>query len=134
MSRTARLKEQAHKLVDGLPEGATWDDLMYEIYVRQSVEAGFADADAGRVTSVDDVRESFGLSRWRSSGLIPRRPSSERSMRYIAQSSQRYALQMVDRITNRSKQIGQFPRSGRMVPEFSSDTIREVFEGSYRII
>jgi predicted transcriptional regulator len=57
------VKAEARKLVEALPDDATWDDLMYEIYVRQSVEQGLADADAGRVVSVEDLRESFGLSR-----------------------------------------------------------------------
>lgn len=55
------IKEEAHKLVDKLPETCTWDDLMYEIYVRQVIDAGLADSDAGRVTSVEEVRAKFGL-------------------------------------------------------------------------
>jgi predicted transcriptional regulator len=62
MSAT-HIREEARKIVEALPDDATWDDLMYEIYVRQSVEEGLADADAGRVTSVEDLRESFGLPR-----------------------------------------------------------------------
>ena len=27
------IKEEAHKLVDRLPERTTWDDLMHEIYI-----------------------------------------------------------------------------------------------------
>ena len=54
-------KEKARRLVDSLPENATWDDLMYAIYVRQVVEAGQADAAAGQTTPVADVRESLGL-------------------------------------------------------------------------
>ena len=57
------VKDEIRKLADALPDDATWDDVMYEIYVRQSVEAGRADADAGRVISVEDLRESFGLPR-----------------------------------------------------------------------
>jgi len=53
---------------------------------------------------------------------------------YIAQNSEFYAKRTVDRLTNRSKQIGQFPYSGRKVPEFDTDTVREVLEGQYRII
>ncbi len=49
----ANLKDEAHRLVDRLPEQATWDDLMYEIYVRQSVEAGLRDSEANRVTDTD---------------------------------------------------------------------------------
>ncbi len=53
---------------------------------------------------------------------------------YIAQSSNTYAVRTVDRITNRSKQIGTFALSGRKVPEYDTDQIREVFAGPYRII
>jgi toxin ParE1/3/4 len=53
---------------------------------------------------------------------------------YVAQDSKTYALQTVDRITRRSQQIGEFPLSGRKVPEYDLDQIREVFSGSYRII
>ena len=55
------IKEEAHRLVDQLPENATWEDLVYRIYVRQSIEAGIRDADAGRAESVAEVRRSFGL-------------------------------------------------------------------------
>lgn len=53
---------------------------------------------------------------------------------YIAQDSPYYAIRMVDRLTSRSMQIGDFPQAGRPVPEFDRDDIREVFEGHYRII
>ena len=58
---SASVKEQARRLVDQLPESSTWDDLMHEIYVRQAVEAGLADSNAGRTRSVDEVRAEFGL-------------------------------------------------------------------------
>jgi len=53
---------------------------------------------------------------------------------YISCDSKEYARRVVDRITRRSIQIGDCPFSGRMVPELSVDRIREVLEGSYRII
>jgi predicted transcriptional regulator len=59
----ATVKKEAKRLVNELPDDATWDDLMYRIYVRQAIEAGLRDADAGRVVSVDEVRARFGLSR-----------------------------------------------------------------------
>ncbi|VTT97163.1 Uncharacterized protein OS=Calothrix sp. PCC 6303 GN=Cal6303_0919 PE=4 SV=1 [Gemmataceae bacterium] len=55
------VKDQAHKLVDQLPDDATWDDLLYEIYVRQSIDAGIEDARAGRVTPVDELRQRLGI-------------------------------------------------------------------------
>jgi hypothetical protein len=56
-----KVKNEAKRLVEELPEDATWDDLMYRIYVRQAVEAGLRDSDAGRTVSVDEVRARFGL-------------------------------------------------------------------------
>jgi toxin ParE1/3/4 len=53
---------------------------------------------------------------------------------YIAQNSPEYAKRMVDRITRRSQQIGKYPLSGRRVSEYDFNQIREVIEGSYRII
>jgi predicted transcriptional regulator len=55
------IKEAAHRLVDSLSEDATWDDLRYQIYVRQNIEAGLADSEVGRVGDVAEVREEFGL-------------------------------------------------------------------------
>jgi predicted transcriptional regulator len=58
---TTSLKEEAKRLIDKLPENSTWDDLMHEIYVRQAIEAGLVDSEAGRTTDVEQVRERFGL-------------------------------------------------------------------------
>ena len=57
------IKEEARRLVNQLPENSTWDDLMHEIYVRQSIEKGLADSEAARTTSVEDIREKFGFSK-----------------------------------------------------------------------
>jgi toxin ParE1/3/4 len=53
---------------------------------------------------------------------------------YIAQNSPEYAKNVVDLITRRSQQIAEYPLSGRKVPEYDFNQIREVIEGSYRII
>jgi len=53
---------------------------------------------------------------------------------YIAQTSADYARRTVERITDRSRQIGAFPMSGRAVPEFHVGQLREVFDYPYRII
>jgi len=57
------IKQQAYDLVESLPENATWDDLMNRIYVRQAIESGIKDSDAGRTVDVKQVRERFGLSK-----------------------------------------------------------------------
>jgi len=55
------VKEQAHKIIDGLPENATWEDVIDRMYVREAIEAGIADADAGRVVDVSEIRAEYGL-------------------------------------------------------------------------
>ncbi len=57
------IKKEAQNLLKDLPEDATWDDLMYKIYVRQAIEAGLADSKAGITMDVKEVRSRFGLSR-----------------------------------------------------------------------
>lgn len=59
----ADLKEEAKRLIDNMPRLTSWDELMYEIYVRQAIEAGLAHSDAGRTESVEAVRERFNLQR-----------------------------------------------------------------------
>jgi predicted transcriptional regulator len=49
------IKREALRLVERLPDHASWDDLMYEIYVRQAIDRGIADADAGRLIPHDEV-------------------------------------------------------------------------------
>lgn len=50
------VKEAARSIVDNLPEQATWDDLMYELYVKQKIEAGLEAAAEGRTAPHDDVK------------------------------------------------------------------------------
>ena len=60
--QSPNVKQEARHLIESLPEGATWDDLMYTIYVRQAIEAGLVDSEAGRTLDVHEVRAKFGLS------------------------------------------------------------------------
>jgi predicted transcriptional regulator len=52
-------KKQALDMVKQLPEKATWDDIMYEIYVRKKIEAGVKAADEGRVLPHATVKKRF---------------------------------------------------------------------------
>jgi predicted transcriptional regulator len=58
----AVFKQEAHKLIDTLPDTADWNDLIYRAVVRKEIEAGLADSAAGRVTPVEDVLREFGLA------------------------------------------------------------------------
>jgi len=57
------IKNEARRLVEQLSDEATWEDLMYEVYVRQTIEAGLEDSRAGRVLPVNEVLAKFGLSK-----------------------------------------------------------------------
>ena len=56
-----KVKDEARRLVEDLPDDASWDDLMYTIYVRQAIEEGLRDSEAGRTVDVKAVRARFGL-------------------------------------------------------------------------
>jgi len=58
---TGNVKEQMRDLIDDLPEEATWEDLMEQVYVRQSIEKGLKDSREGNTVDVTEVREKFNL-------------------------------------------------------------------------
>ena len=53
---------------------------------------------------------------------------------YISKDSKRYADRFIEKLFERVDQLESFPKSGRVVPEFNSDSIRELIEGNYRIV
>ncbi|BBO76409.1 hypothetical protein DSCW_38260 [Desulfosarcina widdelii] len=56
------IKAQVHQLADNLPDSATWEDVMYRIYLRQAIDAGMKDSDGKRTLEVKEVRKKFGCS------------------------------------------------------------------------
>lgn len=55
------IKKEAYRILEGLSDKATWNDLMHQIYIRQTIEAGIKDSDEGNTIDVKDVRKKFGL-------------------------------------------------------------------------
>jgi predicted transcriptional regulator len=53
------IKEAARQIIENLPDQATWDDLMYELYVKQKIEEGLADIEAGRTIPHDQVKDEL---------------------------------------------------------------------------
>jgi len=53
---------------------------------------------------------------------------------YISLDSRFYADRFVEKILTRIDQLETFPTSGRIVPEFNNELIRELIEGNYRIV
>ena len=56
------VKDEARKLIDKLPDSATWDDIMYEFYVKKKIAAGLKAAEEGRVVSHEEAKKRL-LSR-----------------------------------------------------------------------
>ena len=55
----AELKKEMNQLLDELPANANWNDVMYKIYVRQSIEQGLKDVEEGRVISHENLKNKF---------------------------------------------------------------------------
>jgi predicted transcriptional regulator len=53
------VKKQALEMMKKLPKQSTWDDIMYEIYVRKKIETGIQAADEGKVVPHDAVKKRF---------------------------------------------------------------------------
>jgi toxin ParE1/3/4 len=65
----------------------------------------------------------------------PRAASNlEEICNYIAKDSEYYAILFAKKIINIVKGIPQFPKSGRIVPEYKDESIREKIYGNYRIV
>jgi predicted transcriptional regulator len=52
-------KDDAIKTISQLPEEASWDEIMYKIYVKRKIEEGLKAADEGRTVSHEEVKELF---------------------------------------------------------------------------
>lgn len=64
MSTNAQdVKQAAHQLIDQLPEDTTWDEVLYQMAVRRSIEIGLSESEAGNVVDTDTVRAEFGLDK-----------------------------------------------------------------------
>ncbi|MBI9038619.1 MAG: type II toxin-antitoxin system RelE/ParE family toxin [Bacteroidales bacterium] len=53
---------------------------------------------------------------------------------YISKDSKRYGKLQVTRLKNRTRVLKNQPHIGKVVPEINRENIRELIEGSYRII
>ena len=54
-------KSEIHRIVDELPDNATFDDLIQRLYVIECIEKGLEASRQEKVMDVKDVRKSFGL-------------------------------------------------------------------------
>jgi predicted transcriptional regulator len=53
------VREEAQKLIDALPEETSWDELIYQMYVRKKIDKGIEAAEQGRVVAHEEVKKQF---------------------------------------------------------------------------
>lgn len=53
------VREEAKKIIDRLPEEASWDDIIYELYVRKKIDEGIKAAEEGKLLSHEEVKRRF---------------------------------------------------------------------------
>ena len=64
MSRMGRLapKEEVRRLLDALPEEASYEDIQYHIYVQQKIDRGLEAAERGDFIADEEIERRIG--RW----------------------------------------------------------------------
>ncbi|HLF78134.1 MAG TPA: hypothetical protein VJB57_11670 [Dehalococcoidia bacterium] len=55
-------KRDVIKLIEDMPENASLEDILYELYVRSEIERGLSDLREGRTLSHEEVAR--GVSEW----------------------------------------------------------------------
>jgi hypothetical protein len=55
-------KEETRKILDALPDGATWEDIQYSIYVRERIERGQLEAEQEMLIDREEVE--VRMDRW----------------------------------------------------------------------
>lgn len=55
-------KKEVLQILDGLPEDASLEDVQYHIYVRQKIDRGLEDIEAGRTLSEEELDRR--MSKW----------------------------------------------------------------------
>lgn len=58
----ATAKEEVRKLLDGLPDEASYEDIQYHIYVREKIKRGLKDVEEGRVLTEEEFERR--ASKW----------------------------------------------------------------------
>lgn len=60
-------KENVMRMLEGLPEDTSLEDIQYHLYVRQKIERGLEDVKAGRTLSEEEL--GLRMAKWLASGL-----------------------------------------------------------------
>lgn len=53
-------KDEVRRILDNLPDNASFEEIQYHIYVCQKVERGLKDIEEGRVLTQEEVEQRIG--------------------------------------------------------------------------
>jgi predicted transcriptional regulator len=56
-------KQSALSIIEHLPDQASWDDIMYELFVKQKIEAGMRAVREGRTIPHEEMKERLRAKR-----------------------------------------------------------------------
>lgn len=57
-----KAKEEVRRLIDQLPDDASFEDIHYHIYVCQKIERGLKDVEEGRLADQQEIERR--MARW----------------------------------------------------------------------
>jgi len=55
-------KEETRRILDSLPDNASWEDIQYSIYARERIERGRREADSGKLIDQEEIEQR--MERW----------------------------------------------------------------------
>jgi len=55
-------KDEVRRILEQIPDNASFEDIQYHIYVREKIDRGLEDVEQGRVISQEEVESR--LRRW----------------------------------------------------------------------
>jgi len=61
-AKMSTAKEEVRKMLNLIPEDATFEDIQYHIYVQEKIERGMKDIEEGRVLSQEEIERR--MSKW----------------------------------------------------------------------
>ena len=50
-------KEEVRRMLEQIPDDATFEDIQYHIYVREKIDRGLKDVEEGRLLSQEEVEQ-----------------------------------------------------------------------------
>jgi len=62
MATMGRPKEEVRKLLDALPDEASFEDIHYHIYVQQAIRRGLEAAERGELIDQDEIERRMSSS------------------------------------------------------------------------